>query len=137
MQIPLSGAIGIEVMAQANRLYAQVKLESTQNAALDEMRVLLSQRFKGQGKKQIPVIYTIPISGVVEIGNVMPLSRFINKGLTIIEFKGGADLANIVKSLAPIIVDPGNSVVVPFEYTSIIVTNKSATAVGSFTVGLK
>jgi hypothetical protein len=130
-------AVGMDVMAQANRLYAQVKLESKQNSALDEARKQLAQRYKGHGKKKVPVVYTIAPSGIVEIGNVMPLSRFTNKGMTNLELKAGADLANKVKSLAPITIDSGNSVIVPLEYTSIIVTNKSTTTEGSFSVGLK
>jgi hypothetical protein len=129
-------AVGMDFMSQANRLYAQVKLESKQNAALDESRSQLSQRFKRQGKKKKAVIYTIPLSGSVEIKNVMPLSRFINKGMTNLEIKAGPHLANVIKSLLPITVDSGNSIIIPLEYTSIVVVNKSTTAEGSFTVGL-
>ncbi len=130
-------AVGMDAMSQANRLYAQVKLESKQNAAIDELRKQLSERYKRNSKKRIPVVYTIPPGGMVKIGNVLPLSRFINKGLSNLQFKAGSDLANKVKSMQAVSVDSGNSAIVPFEYTSIIVTNMSTTTEGSFSVGLK
>jgi hypothetical protein len=129
-------AVGMEVMEQANRLYAQAKLAAKHNAALDGVLAELGKRYKALGKRSSGTTFSVASKGFVEVDKIVPNSRFINAGTTILILKAGSDLANKVK-LPPIPVNPGDSVQMPAGYSSIIVENVSETTAGSFIVRVK
>ena len=76
--------------------------------------------------------YKVPVSGVFELGGVLTGKVFVNTGEGMLSFLNvNGDVTKTIK------VNPGSSAVIPKKWTSIIVTNLSATNIGTFNVFIK
>jgi hypothetical protein len=128
--------LGGELMHESDSAYNYMQRAAKDNSPLSETVKKIGTAFTGQGKKKSATTFTLPLGGKVTVKNVVPGTRLVNTGTTVIRFKAGADLSGKIKSVF-IPVAPGDSEIIPDGYTSIEVVNDSGTTEGSFSVKVK
>ncbi|MEI8203555.1 MAG: hypothetical protein WCH34_11115 [Bacteroidota bacterium] len=129
--------LGHELMQHADFTYEHLKLGSKENAPVKEIVGELGATYKGQGKKKAATAFTIAAQGEVTVSNVVTGKLFVNNGTTILKFKPGNNLPTAIKSMPEVTVNPGNSAKIASGWTTITVSNVSATAEGSFAIRVK
>ncbi len=127
--------LGNEMMTQSDTCYGYLQRGAKGNVPLTETINKIATAYKRKSPK-MPVVYLISAGGTVVVDGVIPGTRLVNNGTTVIKLKGGNLLASKVR-VADIMIDPGNSAIIPKGYTQIAVENTSASIEGSFSVRQK
>jgi hypothetical protein len=127
--------LGNELMTQSDSCYNYLQRAAKDNAPLTEVVNKIATAYKRKSPS-MPKIFTIAPGGSLQVKNVVTGTRLVNNGTTVISLKGGDELPSKV-ILAPIKIDPGNSVEIPKGYKNIIVENVSTTSEASFSVRQK
>ena len=121
-------ALGNELMTQSDTCYTYLKRAAKDNANLTEVVDRIGTAFN-QSASKVATTFSIAASGSIVIENVMPESRLVNGGTTIIKVK--------YSPAVEVTVDPGNSELIPAGVKSITVENLSTTVLGSVRVMIK
>jgi hypothetical protein len=124
-------------MKQSDFCYAQLKLAAKDNEAVKAVVDEIAAILKGQGRKRDATVYSIAAASTITVYKVVTGKVLVNKGTTVLKFKAGSELSPKVKSMESIVVEPGNSAVIPKTWTIIEVSNLSNSAEGSFAVKIK
>jgi hypothetical protein len=129
--------LGHDLMKQSDYCYAQLKLSAKDNEAVKSAVEEIAAGLKGMGSKKNATVFGISASNTITVYKVVTGSALVNNGTTVLKVKAGNELASKVKSMDAIVIEPGNSVVIPKTWTIIEVSNLSNSAVGSFSVKVK
>ena len=101
------------------------KTKASIQTIVDEIAVEFFK--KGAASKKTPTVYSIATSASITITGVSTRKYFTNSGTTILSFlKVGALVSETIT------VNPGSGILIPIEWTKIVVTNLSATSDGQF-----
>ncbi|MEI6122349.1 MAG: hypothetical protein WCQ95_01855 [Bacteroidota bacterium] len=128
--------LGVDLIKQALYILAALQLAAKDNEDVKNLVAELSASYR-QVSSSAANTYSIAPSASITVVNVVTGKLFVNNGTTILKFKSGNDLAGRPRTMDPITVDPGNSATIPKGWTSIEITNISATTEGSFSVKVK
>jgi hypothetical protein len=128
--------LGADRIHYADLAYGYLKQSAKNNTSITNDLEKISRQFDGMGRKKNVSTFTVGPNSKVEVGNVVVSTLVINEGDTVLRFKPGADLANVVKML-PVTINPGNSAMIPDKCTTIEIENLSKDTVGAFSVKTK
>jgi hypothetical protein len=106
-----------------------------QDRALPAETVNKTTKANKRNPSRIPVMYNIPVAGIVIVENVLPGSRLINNGTSIIRYNAINESG--IKVGSAIIVEPGNSAEILIDYNVISVENSSVKTEGNFYLRVK
>jgi hypothetical protein len=129
-------AYGILASNETNIIYGYLQMAAENDPSLRQEEQELGKFFKKGARKGYTEISIAP-AGEADFDNAIPGDKVINTGKARLLLKNGADLSGKVKRVDPITIEPGSSADVPPGYTSIVITNLSATDGGSFEIKLK
>jgi hypothetical protein len=128
--------LGYERISQADNAYGHLKQSAKKNTAITNELERIARQFDGAGRMKNLSTFTIAANTEVEVKNVVSGKRLVNSGTTVLQFKGGADLANKLK-MSTIVINPGNSALIPKGCNIIVVINTSLDTEGAFSVKTK
>jgi len=88
--------------------------------------------------KNIPnVVFSFTAGSSMDFNNAIPKSSVNNMGTTRIGLVAGPELSNSVPRVDKIIIEPGDSALIPPKYKSITIRNESSDMAGSFSLKYK
>jgi hypothetical protein len=128
--------LGNERIHFADLAYGHLKQSAKNNSSISNDIERIARQFEGMGRRKNVSSFTIAPQTIIEVKNVVTKTKVANTGDTVLRFKAGADLANIVK-MATITINPGSSALIPAKCSIISIENTSVDVIGSFSVKTK
>lgn len=128
--------LGAERIHHADIAYGHLKQSAKSNTSITKDLERIARQFEGVGRKKNVSTFTVAPGTVVEVSNVAVKTLLVNSGTTVMKLRPGIDLANVVK-MVPVIINPGNSGLIPDKCFIISVENMSKDTDGAFSVQMK
>jgi len=127
---------GILAVNEMNVVYGYVLMALPTHPELKTQADIFAA-FYAKSKSVPDVIFSFTAGSSMDFNNAIPKSKVNNMGATRISLIAGPELSNSVIRVDKIIIEPGDSALIPPKYKSITIRNESTDLAGSFSLRYK